>query len=212
MRQHSYRGCPRALRFGLAQYTNIEMEVGDMFLAIARRGLNTSARHVGVAALAASLLMGLSPFVTVMAQHQLNFLEVDGIPVDGAGPYYFIDQGDNRTAFADLFLLTTAMGLEHSFDENELLMHVTDGRRYVQLRVTTDAALGLLADTKNMLVNGKPFSRAVPRVIVAGRNSYVSVTAIVDAFEGTAEWLPGTHTICISTSHRAAATMPPPSC
>ncbi len=149
-----------------------------------------------------SVLLLLLALACAGAQQRHNYLAVDGVIVDAAGPYYFIAQGDSSNAFAKAAPLAEAMGLEVDYFASERALVFTDGFRTVRFRATADIHAGLVKApgvvTVNPPVNGASTLDSPMALLVDG-TSYVAIAPLVRAFEGDSGWIADRRLITIDT-------------
>lgn len=154
----------------------------------------------------ASLLLLLS-LTCAAAQQRLNYLAVNGALVDAAGPYYFIEHGDNSNAFARAAPLAEAMGLTVTYLSTERALRFSDGVRTATFKATTDVGAGLVK--KAGVVTLHPplagnSSLASPQAIIVDGVSYVAITPLVTAFEGVSSWNSERQVVTVDTVDRLA--------
>ena len=142
-----------------------------------------------------TLLLLLTP---VLAQQRHNYLAVDGAPLtDETGPYYFIEQGNNKDAFAKAELLAEALELAFEQAESGDLVF-SQGERTARLKTTDDIYYGLETRTGTLEVAGE--LRDSPLGIVVEGESYVAVDPIVIAFGGSSEFDPNSYVLFIDSA------------
>jgi N-acetylmuramoyl-L-alanine amidase len=142
------------------------------------------------------------------AQERHNYLAIDGEVLDEAGPFYFIQQGDNRNAFAKTLPLAEALGLEFSFDKATSTLSLTDGIITATLKATTDIVAGLAKRAGPLQAAGQLIDS--PMALLVNGTSYVPITPIVTAFGGTSEWHSGARVITVETAATLTPLLAPP--
>ncbi len=150
-----------------------------------------------------TLLLVLSTLIaasTALAQERYNYLAVNGVLLDEAGPFYFIAQGDNRNAFAKAAPLAEAMGLTLAYDGDAKVLALRQGTTIAQLPATGDIAAGLVKADGILDVDGR--RSASPHAILVDGVAYVPISPIVTAFEGKSSWNADKHIIVIETADR----------
>ncbi len=142
------------------------------------------------------------------AQEKVNFLAVNGVLVDAAGPYYFLAQGNNTDAFAKAAPLAKAMGLKLHYDPDAKTLTFDDGVTTAVFEATGDIAAGLEKTAGRLTVNGKDV--ASPSAILVDGTAYVPVTPVVAAFGGISPWNAAQHVITIETADHLGYALPTP--
>ncbi|UCH26430.1 MAG: N-acetylmuramoyl-L-alanine amidase [Trueperaceae bacterium] len=142
------------------------------------------------------------------AQERHNYLAIDGELQDDAGPFYFIQQGDNRNAFAKTLPLAEALGLEFTFDEATSTLEFTDGIITATLEATSDIVAGLVKRTGLLQAAGQLIDS--PMALLVNGTSYVPITPIVTAFGGTSEWHAEARVITVETAATLTPLLAPP--
>ena len=138
-----------------------------------------------------------------LAQQRHNYLAVDGESLaDEAGPYYFIEQGNNKDAFARAELLAEALGVSVEQAENGDLVF-SQGERAARLKTTDDIYHGLETRTGTLEVGEEV--RDSPLGIVVEGERYVAVDPVVKAFGGTSEFDPNNLVLFIDKAPPAPA-------
>lgn len=146
------------------------------------------------------------------AQQRYNYLAVDGELVE-AGPYYFIEYGDNTNAFARASALAEAMGLRVEYLAQQKLLRFTDGFRVVTFEATAVVRQGL--EKRPGVVKLDPPLRGSntldsPMAIIVDGVSYVPITPLVTAFDGQSDWDPGAKLVTIDTAELLGHLLPAP--
>ena len=146
------------------------------------------------------------------AQQRHNYLAVDGELVE-AGPYYFIEYGDNANAYARASALAEAMELDIQYLGEAKLLRFSDGFRTVTFEATADVEAGLVK--RPGIVKLDPPLRGSntlesPMVILVGGVSYVPITPLVTAFEGESGWDPDALLVSIETVDLLGHVLPAP--
>ncbi len=154
-----------------------------------------------------ALLVGIA-----FAQQRHNYLAVDGELVE-AGPYYFIEHGDNTNAYARASALADAMGLGIQYLGEAKLLRFSDGFRTVTFEATADIDAGLVK--RPGIVKLDPPLRGSntldsPMAILVDGVSYVPITPLVTAFEGVSDWDPGALLVSIETVELLGHVLPAP--
>ena len=142
-----------------------------------------------------TVLLLLTP---ALAQQRHNYLAVNGESLaDEAGPYYFIEQGNNKDAFAKARPLAEALGVSLKQDESGDLVF-SQGDRTARLQATSDIYHGLETRAGTLEVGGE--LRDSPLGIVVEGESYVAVDPVVKAFGGSSEFDPNSYVLFIDTA------------
>jgi len=132
------------------------------------------------------------------AQVKVNYLAVNGVLADGAGPYYFLAQGDNEDAFAKAAAIAKAMGLDIRYDDaGKTLTFASNGTKAV-FQATGDIQRGLQKRDGGLVVDGH--SVPSPMAILVDGTAYVAITPLVAAFGGISPWNADKHVITIETA------------
>jgi len=150
-------------------------------------------------------LLLLLAAVTGAAQERHNYLAVNGVIVDPAGPYYFIAQGDSSNAFAKAQPLADAMGLTVQYVQDDKLLVFSDGRRTARFKATSDIAAGLVKAAGTVTLSpalGGQTTMASPQAILVNGVAYVAITPLVTAFEGQSDWNSERHVVTVDTADR----------
>jgi len=158
-------------------------------------------------------LLLLLLFACAGAQQRLNYLAVDGVLLDTAGPYYFTSHGDSSNAYARAVDLAQAMGLSLNYLESEKVLAFTDGVRTARFIATSDVADGLVKREGVVTVNpavGGASTLASPKVILVDGVSYVAIAPLVKAFEGEAGWNAERRVVTVDTAERLGYALPNP--
>ncbi|HKI55558.1 MAG TPA: N-acetylmuramoyl-L-alanine amidase [Trueperaceae bacterium] len=132
------------------------------------------------------------------AQEKVNYLAVNGVLADNAGPYYFIAQGDNHDAFAKAAAIAKAMDLDLHYDDTTKTLTFTSGSTRAAFQATGDIQRGLTKQDGGLVVNGR--SVASPMAILVDGTAYVAITPLVAAFGGISPWNGDKHVITIETA------------
>ncbi len=160
------------------------------------------------------------PFLTVLlalvaalaglasGQQKVNYLAVNGVLLDTAGPYYFLDQGDNVDAFAKAAVLAQAMKLDVKYDPSAKTLTLSDGTTSAVFRATGDIAKGLVKQDGGLTVGKR--SVASPMAILVDGTAYVPITPTVAAFGGISPWNGDKHVITIETADQLGYALPAP--
>jgi len=149
------------------------------------------------------LLLTSVPVTPALAQQRHNYLAVDGASLtDEVGPYYFIEQGNNKDAFARAGLLAEALGVSVVQNGSGALVF-SQGERTVRLQTTDDIYYGLETRTGTLEVGEE--LRDSPLGIRVEGEIYVAVDPIVKAFGGSSEFDPNSLVLFIDTAPPAPA-------
>ena len=132
------------------------------------------------------------------AQEKVNYLAVNGVLADDAGPYYFLAQGDNQDAFAKASAIADAMNLDLHYDDTTKTLTFASGSTSAVFRATGDIARGLVKQDGALVVDGR--SVASPLAILVDGTAYVAITPLVAAFGGISPWNGDKHVITIETA------------
>lgn len=150
-------------------------------------------------------LIVLLASATGAAQERHNYLAVNGLLIDAAGPYYFIKQGDSSNAYARAQALAEAMGLTVNYVPDEKVLVFSDASRTARFKATSDIAAGLVkapgAVTLSPALGGQT-TLASPMAILVDGVAYVAITPLVTAFEGESAWNSERHVITVTTAQR----------
>ncbi len=141
-------------------------------------------------------------------QEKVNYLAVNGVLLDAAGPYYFIAQGDSVDAFAKAAPLAKAMKLDVKYDDTAKTLTFSDGSTQAVFQATGDVAQGLKKANGALTVNGK--SVASPMAILVDGTAYVPITPTVAAFGGISPWNSQQRVITIETADQLGYALSPP--
>ncbi|MFA5595562.1 MAG: N-acetylmuramoyl-L-alanine amidase [Trueperaceae bacterium] len=150
-------------------------------------------------------LLLLFLFAFAGAQQRLNYLAVDGVIIDAAGPFYFTAYGDSSNAYAKAVHLAEAMGLTTTYLDADKVLVFSDGFRTARFQATSDVADGLIK--REGVVSVTPpvagaTSLASPKVILVDGVSYVAIAPLVKAFEGEAGWNSERRVVTVDTATR----------
>ncbi len=160
------------------------------------------------------------PFLTVLlalaaamaglacGQQKVNYLAVNGALLDAAGPYYFIDQGDNVDAFAKAAPLAKAMNLDVKYDADAKTLTFSDGSTKAVFRATGDIPQGLVKQDGGLVVGGRSVASLL--AILVDGTAYVPITPTVAAFGGISPWNGDKHVITIETADQLGYALPDP--
>ena len=147
------------------------------------------------------------------AQQRLNYLAVDGLIVDAAGPYYFTAYGDSSNAYARAAELAAAMDLTVAYLAADRVLVFSDGYRTARFAATSDVADGLIK-RDGMVTLSPPVAGAStlasPKAILIDGVSYVAIAPLVTAFEGEAGWNSERRVVTVDTAARLGYALPRP--
>lgn len=132
-----------------------------------------------------ALLIGWAAGIA-LAQERHNFLSIDGVLHDDAGPYYFIAQGDSGNAYVRAAAFAAAAGLDLSYDAATKRLTFAAGVRTVTIDATADVREGLVKRPGVVRYDGGALES--PMAILVGGVSYVPITPIVAALGGDSGW------------------------
>jgi N-acetylmuramoyl-L-alanine amidase len=144
-----------------------------------------SRRRTPFLVVALAILLGLAAGIA-MAQERHNFLSIDGVLNDDAGPYYFIAQGDSGNAYMRASAFAAAAGLELRFDAASKRLTFSAGIREVVIDATSDVREGLVKRPGMVRYSGGALDS--PMAILVDGTSYVPITPIVAALGGDSGW------------------------
>ena len=134
---------------------------------------------------ALAVLLGLAAGIA-MAQERHNFLSIDGVLHDDAGPFYFIAQGDSGNAYMRAAAFAAAAGLDLRYDAAAKRLVFSAGIREVVIDATSDVRDGLIK--RPGLVRYPGGALDSPMAILVDGVSYVPITPIVAALGGDSGW------------------------
>jgi len=120
------------------------------------------------------------------AQERHNFLAVNGVLQDDAGPYYFVAQGDSGNAFVRAAPFAAAAGLEVRYDATTKQLTFGSGLRRVVIDATADVREGLIKRPGVVRYDGGSLDS--PMAILVEGVAYVPITPIVAALGGDSGW------------------------
>lgn len=129
-----------------------------------------------------------------LAQQCLNYLSVDDTPIGEPAACYFLAQGDNSNAFAELSVLADALGFAWQEASGGLLLE--RGSLQAVLESTRDVNVGLSKRPNALRAAGEDITS--PAAIQVADRYYLPVAPIVRAFGGSAYWRSNTRTIHIT--------------
>ncbi len=135
---------------------------------------------------------------TAFAQEKVNYLAVNGVLADDAGPYYFLAQGDNKDAFAKAAALAKAMNLNVTYDSTTKTLTFSDGSTKAVFQATGDIAKGLVKQEGGLVLNGRNVPS--PMAILVDGTAYVAITPLVASFGGISPWNGDKHVITVETA------------
>jgi N-acetylmuramoyl-L-alanine amidase len=121
----------------------------------------------------------------VLAQERFNYLSFNGQLFDDAGPFYFVVQGDNKSAFVRLDTLASKLGYEYSYDGQTL--NISNAYRQISLKATNNIVVGLEKRPDVLSVNGSTLVPS-PMGIVVNDVAYAAITPIMQAVGGESGW------------------------
>jgi N-acetylmuramoyl-L-alanine amidase len=144
-----------------------------------------SRRRTPFLVVAFTILLGLAAGIA-MAQVRHNFLSIDGVLNDDAGPFYFIAQGDSDNAYMRASAFATAAGLDLRYDAAAKRLTFSAGIREVVIDATSDVTDGLIKRPGSVRYGGGALDS--PMAILVDGASYVPITPIVAALGGDSGW------------------------
>ena len=153
--------------------------------ARARLPFSVSRRRTPFLVVALAILLGLAAGIA-MAQERHNFLSIDGVLNDDAGPFYFIAQGDSGNAYMRASAFAAAAGLDLRYDAATKRLTFSAGIREVVIDATSDVRDGLIK--RPGLVRYPGGALDSPMAILVDGTSYVPITPIVAALGGDSGW------------------------
>jgi N-acetylmuramoyl-L-alanine amidase len=144
-----------------------------------------SRRRTPFLVVALAILLGLAAGIA-MAQERHNFLSIDGVLNDDAGPFYFIAQGDSGNAYMRASVFAEAAGLQLRYDASTKRLTFSAGLREVVIEATSDVRDGLVKRPGMVRYSGGALDS--PMAILVDGASYVPITPIVAALGGDSGW------------------------
>jgi N-acetylmuramoyl-L-alanine amidase len=144
-----------------------------------------SRRRTPFLVVALAILWGMAAGIA-MAQERHNFLSIQGVLNDDAGPFYFIAHGDSGNAYMRASAFAAAAGLELRYDAATKRLTFAAGIREVVIDATADVRDGLIKRPGTVRYDGGEL--VSPMAILVDGASYVPITPIVAALGGDSGW------------------------
>ena len=134
------------------------------------------------------LMAWLIVLQSALAQERYNYLSFNGQLFDDAGPFYFVVQGDSKSAFVRLDTLASKLGYEYSYDGQNL--NISNAYRQISLKATNNIVAGLEKRPDVLSVNGSTLIPS-PMGIMVNDVAYAAITPIMQAVGGESGWRGG---------------------
>lgn len=132
----------------------------------------------------------------VFTQERYNFLAVNGLRWDEAGPFYFMKQGNNKDAYAKAQELAMATGLNLEIRADDLIF--SHGPDSLRINLTSDIMQGLEKSKGHLNFNGTALEG--PMAIEVDGEAYVAISSLSEAFGFESGWLAEELTVFIETN------------
>lgn len=143
----------------------------------------------------------LITFSHLWAQECVNYITVNGRPLEGKPACYFSSYGDDRTPHMEAELLAQALGANLVFDERNERYIFARADDLVEINASRDIQQGLVRRDGVLYANGHNIrSTMALRVDAIG---YIPIAPVVDAFNGKTSWEAGRRSVHIVTSNNA---------